>query len=160
MPLNDDIALQLGNRVRIRVCGLLLEEESLLMVNHGGLYGHDFWSPPGGGLNFGEGVEDALRREFMEECGLAVEPVEFLFGCSVRRQPLHAVELFFRVRQTGGTLTTGHDPERNGNQIISAVGFLTAGRIGSIPAGHKHPVLSRMPDLSELARFRGFLDFT
>ena len=82
MPLNDDIALQLGNRVRIRVCGLLLEEESLLMVNHGGLYGHDFWSPPGGGLNFGEGVEDALRREFMEECGLAVDPVEFLFGCS------------------------------------------------------------------------------
>ena len=160
MAINEEIALQLGNRVRIRACGILIEDNALLLVNHTGLYDHDFWSPPGGGLEYGEGVAEALVREFREECGLEIEPGSFLFGCSVRKHPLHAVELFFSVRRTGGRVITGTDPERKAGQIISAVEFLEQDRIAGLPERYKHPMLARISDMSELGRISGFFDFT
>ena len=160
MPINEAVAQSLGNKVRVRVCGLLITDGSVLMINHSGLYGHDFWSPPGGGLSFGESISEALVREFKEECGLDVEPGEFLFTCSVRKPPLHAIELFFQVRHTGGQLITGTDPERGTSQIISSVEFLSAARLAELPAAWKHPLLSRIPESTDLLELRGFFDLT
>ncbi len=160
MPINEEVARSLGNKVRVRVCGLLWEAEGMLMVNHAGLYGHDFWSPPGGGLNFGESPAEALIREFGEECGLEVEPGPFLFTCSIRKPPLHAIELFFAVRRTGGKLAVGTDPERGEGQIISAVEFISPARLAELPADRKHPLLSRLPESTDLMDLKGFFDLT
>ena len=158
MPINEEVALQLGNKVRVRACGLLFEGKNLLMVNHTGLYGHDFWSPPGGGLAYGETPQEALAREFHEECGLIIEPGEFRFTCSVRKPPLHAIELFFMVNRTGGRLQTGLDPERGSRQIISAVEFMSPDRLDGLPQAHKHPLLSRLTGSAEILRITGFFD--
>ena len=57
-----------GNRIRIRVCGILIQNEKILLVNHSGLtVSNTFWSPPGGGLKYGESVIQCLEREFLEE---------------------------------------------------------------------------------------------
>ena len=37
-----------------------------------------FWSKPGGGVEFGEKIEDALKREIKEELGVEVEITKFL----------------------------------------------------------------------------------
>jgi len=55
------------------------------------------WAPPGGGMDFGQSVEENLTREFREETGLKVEVKRFLFINEFLAVPLHAVELFFEV---------------------------------------------------------------
>jgi len=37
-----------------------------------------YWSKPGGTVEFGEKIEDAIRREIMEEFGVEIELITFL----------------------------------------------------------------------------------
>lgn len=37
-----------------------------------------FWEFPGGGVHFGEKLQDALKREFFEEYGIEIMPMELL----------------------------------------------------------------------------------
>lgn len=147
-----EIAEIYGNKVRIRVCGLCWEQGSLLMVRHK-MGNQDFWAPPGGGLEFGELLEDALRREVLEETGLYVEPEKFLFGCELVKNPLHAVELFFGVKKISGTLKRGYDPEI---QVIDQVQFLTPSAIKNIPAGEVHGIFKMIGDANDLRHLTGF----
>jgi ADP-ribose pyrophosphatase YjhB (NUDIX family) len=58
-------------RPTIRVAGLLIRGGSILMVEQG-RGGERYWLLPGGGVQFGETLSDALRREIDEELGLRV----------------------------------------------------------------------------------------
>src|ERR1700712_2954810 len=57
----------------IRVYGILINEKKQLLVSDEFIRGSYFTKFPGGGLEFGEGTRDCLKREFMEEMNLAVE---------------------------------------------------------------------------------------
>jgi len=54
---------------RIRVAGLLVNGGRILLVRHE-KDGRSYWLLPGGGVEEGEQLEDAVHREFVEECGL------------------------------------------------------------------------------------------
>lgn len=56
----------------IRVYGLLIHEKQILLSREN-IYGGVYTKFPGGGLEFGEGTIDCLKREFMEECQLQIE---------------------------------------------------------------------------------------
>ncbi len=56
----------------VRVYGLLLDANKRLLVSDEFIRGDYFTKLPGGGLEFGEGTRDCLKREFMEETGLDV----------------------------------------------------------------------------------------
>jgi 8-oxo-dGTP diphosphatase len=150
--MSPEIAEIYGNKVRIRVCGLCWQEDNLLMVKHK-MGNRDFWAPPGGGVAFGETLEDALTREMMEETGLQVLPGRFLFGCQFIRNPLHAVELFFEAQKLSGVLTVGHDPEI---QLIETVQFLSASEIQRIPADLLHGIFRITKDVNNLRHLTGF----
>lgn len=52
----------------VRVYGILINEKRELLVSDEFEYNIYFTKLPGGGLEYGEGLRDGLRREFREEC--------------------------------------------------------------------------------------------
>ncbi len=59
--------------IRIGVGAVVFRGEEVLLVKRGKPPFKGHWSIPGGGLEFGERLEDAARREVMEETGLEIE---------------------------------------------------------------------------------------
>lgn len=57
--------------IRIRVAGILVKDDQILLVRHE-KNGNSYWLLPGGGIEFGESAEEALVREFQEEVGLKI----------------------------------------------------------------------------------------
>ena len=57
----------------VRVYGLLINEQQQVLVSDEYIRGSYYTKFPGGGLEFGEGTRDCLKREFMEEMNLSVE---------------------------------------------------------------------------------------
>jgi 8-oxo-dGTP diphosphatase len=98
-------------------------------------------------------MEDALKREFLEETGLVVSVGKFLFGCEFVQQPLHAVELFFESDWKSGDLAAGHDPEL---QIIQTAQFLSPEEIRSIPAESMHGIFRKCENTERLRHMTGF----
>jgi 8-oxo-dGTP diphosphatase len=66
-------------KVRIRVGAVIVRRgNEILLVRHEKA-GRVYWLLPGGGLEFGETLAQALERELMEECGLTVQCGQLLF---------------------------------------------------------------------------------
>lgn len=59
--------------ISVRVYGILVDEDRRVLVSDEYIRGGYYTKFPGGGLEFGEGTRDCLRREFQEEMGLSVE---------------------------------------------------------------------------------------
>ncbi|MEZ5174120.1 MAG: NUDIX domain-containing protein [Bacteroidia bacterium] len=61
------------NIFNVRVYGLIINERNELLVSDEFCQNRYMTKFPGGGLEFGEGLIDGLKREFIEECGQEVE---------------------------------------------------------------------------------------
>jgi 8-oxo-dGTP diphosphatase len=61
------------SRFNVRVYGLLINEQNHVLISDEQEYGMQFSKFPGGGLEYGEGLIDGLKREFVEECNVEVE---------------------------------------------------------------------------------------
>ena len=57
----------------IRVYGILINEKNEVLVSDELIRGSYITKFPGGGLEYGEGTRDCLKREFLEEMNLKVE---------------------------------------------------------------------------------------
>jgi ADP-ribose pyrophosphatase YjhB (NUDIX family) len=61
------------NKFNLRVYGILINDKKQVLVSDEFIRGGYYTKFPGGGLEFGEGTRDCLKREFMEEMNLRVE---------------------------------------------------------------------------------------
>jgi len=150
-----------GGKVRVRVCGILIKNNSVLLLKHEGIgpAGH-LWSPPGGGVEFSEDAESTLVREVKEETGLHVSVGEFLFINEYMDDYFHAYELFFKINLEGGNLKLGTDPELNDtNQILKQVKWLDLGDIKRCKPETLHNAFHDLTELNEILRKRGFFKF-
>ncbi len=66
-------------KFNIRVYGLLINERNQILLSDEEEYGFRFSKFPGGGLEYGEGLVDALKREFIEECSAEIEVSEHFY---------------------------------------------------------------------------------
>lgn len=155
--MEQEILANFGNRLRVRVCGIYIENNKILLIKHKNIGEAGYlWSPPGGGLEFGETLQTCLAREFLEETHLSIKVEKFLFVHEFLEPPLHAIELFFEVSVREGKLQLGTDPEMQDNeQILEEVAFLGIEEILKEPRQCLHQVLRHISSFKELLEEAG-----
>ena len=100
------------------VGALILDRDRILMAQRGKQPLIGWWSLPGGALETGELLADALRREVREETGLEVEPLrvfeifERIMRDSRGVAEYHYVLIDYLCSVTGGVLAAGDDVAR------------------------------------------------
>lgn len=90
--------------------GLIVRDGKILLVRRGKEPYKDHWSLPGGGVQRGERIREAVKREVFEETGLEVE-VGLVAGYREERvgQDDHCIVIAFHSRIVGGELRAGDD---------------------------------------------------
>ncbi len=63
----------------LRVYGILTNEKRQVLVSDEFIRGSYYTKFPGGGLEFGEGTRDCLKREFVEEMSLEVKVSDHIY---------------------------------------------------------------------------------
>ncbi|HOK01951.1 MAG TPA: NUDIX hydrolase [Spirochaetota bacterium] len=99
-----------SGKVRIRVAGILIRGNRLLLIAHK-KNNEVYWLLPGGGVDYGESLHEALRREFEEELNVAID-VKDLVLVSDSIDPSgkrHVVNICFLCNYLGGDFVLGDD---------------------------------------------------
>lgn len=159
--IKNKIVEAFGHKLRVRVCGLCIENGKVLLVNHHALNKHgDFWGPPGGGMDFGESAEETLKREFLEETGISISVDRFLFVHEYLSPPLHAIELIFLVNRLEGEINIGFDPEmKHDEQIIKDVKFIAFKDIWKLDHKMIHQLFVNFSSEKEVRNSSGYFSW-
>ena len=114
---------------RIRVSAVLRWQDRILLCKHEKAGRGDYWLLPGGGVNSGESLTDALHRELREEIGIEDEipvegPVAIVDSIAPTRTLLskHVVHIIFAADLTGRSLeaVTSKDVAVRGHRLFNA----------------------------------------
>lgn len=70
----------------IRVYGLLINEKDQILISDEWIRGNFYTKFPGGGLEFGEGTIDCLRREFKEEMNITIQVKDHFYTTDFYQQ--------------------------------------------------------------------------
>jgi len=117
---------------RVGVGAVVLEGDRVLLVQRGRPPSQGKWSLPGGLVQLGERLEDAVRREVTEECGLAVRVLDVCGvidrvvrdggAGSADRVRYHWVIVDYVAEPAGGTLRAASDAADARWVLVSELG--------------------------------------
>ncbi len=107
-----------NQRFHIGVYGILINDNKVLLIKKSrGAY-KGMFDLPGGGIEFGEKVEEALKREFIEETGVVLKGYNFIshneYFCdylneSNESRELHHLGLYYNVSASFDKIKTDAD---------------------------------------------------
>jgi 8-oxo-dGTP diphosphatase len=127
---------------RVRVSAVLRWDDQILLCRHE-KPGKEYWLLPGGGVNSGESLVDALHRELLEEIGIDEElpvegPVAIVDSIAPPRSPTqkHVVQIIFAGDLTGRSL----EAARSEDAAVRGHRLFTLEELDSIVV---HPPLQR-----------------
>lgn len=107
--------------------GIIIEDGQILMLDQD-TDGPRSWSLPGGKLEEGETLKEALVREMREETGAEVEVGRLLYICD--NVAAHVVHITFEARRVGGEL--GAVVEGADSRPIREVAFVKLDELPSL----------------------------
>ena len=107
-----------NERFYIGVYGILIKDEKILLIKKSrGAY-KGMFDLPGGGIEFGEKIEETLKREFFEETGITLNSYSFLsnneYFCdyineSGEPRKLHHIGIYYNVAASFKTIKSDPD---------------------------------------------------
>lgn len=118
------------DRPIIGVGAVIVNEGRVLLVRRATEPLKGEWSVPGGVLELGEKLHDGVRREVLEETGLAIEPqqvlevIDSIFNDQEGRTQYHYVLIDYLCRVTSGEPLAGSD--------VSEVVWIEAAELGGL----------------------------
>lgn len=112
---------------RMTVRGIVFKDGKLLAqqltADHHGVE-RDFWCTPGGGLDENEAILDGLKREMIEETGIAPQIGRLLFIQQFFDGEYEQVEFFFNIENTEDYENIDLSSTTHGIAEIKNVGFI------------------------------------
>ena len=93
------------------VGAIVVKDGCVLLARRGKEPSYGLWSVPGGAVHLGERLEEATKRELMEECGIeieltdVIEVIERMVRDPDGRVQYHYVIVDYLARWVGGELT-------------------------------------------------------
>jgi len=90
----------------IRVYGLIINKKAEILLSDEYVLDRRMTKFPGGGLHFGEGPEDCLKREAMEEFGQEIEIIEHFYTTGFFQRALffedqQLISIYYKISFTG-----------------------------------------------------------
>lgn len=111
-------------KIRIRAAGIVRRGEEVLLICHK-KNGEEYWLLPGGGVDFGESLSEAVEREFMEELSVKVlaEDLSFVSDAIEPSGDRHIVNVVFFCDHISG------EPVLAEEERLHSYGWFRAGEI-------------------------------
>ena len=117
-------------RPRVRVAGILIENERILLIEHS-KNDKKYWLVPGGGVDWGESTAESLIREYKEETNLDIEVESFLFLSETIApdKEKHVINLYFKVKRKD---TSKEDLKLGNEEMLTDLKFFEKEEIKNI----------------------------
>jgi 8-oxo-dGTP diphosphatase len=112
---NSDSARTYPTRPYLAVSAAIVRDDRVLIVRRARTPAHGLYTLPGGGVELGETLEEAVIREVREETALDIAPVELVgFRQAIARDTAgrierHFVILPFAARLIGGEISLNEE---------------------------------------------------
>lgn len=101
---------------RIRAAAIIFKEDNLVTIyrekNVNGTV-NKYYVIPGGGVEEGESIQEAVKREILEEIGIKIKLTDKYFYLDKEK----AQEYFYISEYVSGTIGTGNGPEFTNKDI-------------------------------------------
>lgn len=97
--------------MRKRARAVIFDGDNLILIKRTKPKHEDYWVFPGGVVEEGENVKNALIRECKEELGIKIKIGELLAKKVLDIYEEKYLEYFYLCEKTGGKLGTGDGPE-------------------------------------------------
>ncbi len=112
---NSDTSRTYPTRPYLAVSAAIFRDGRVLIVRRGRPPAHGLYTLPGGGVELGETLQEAITREVREETGLAIAPLglvgfrEAIARDAAGRVERHFVILPFAARWVGGEIALNEE---------------------------------------------------
>jgi 8-oxo-dGTP diphosphatase len=103
-------------RPSITVDAVILKENKIVLIKRRNAPFKEYYALPGGFVDYGEKVEDAVIREVKEETGLKtkIEKLVGVYSAPDRDPRGHTITIVYKLNITGGELRSGDDAKEIG----------------------------------------------
>ncbi len=88
---------------------IILTKDSKLILIHRKWRGKEYWVTPGGGVEKGESLQNALVRELQEEVGITISVGHLVLEVAKDVDDIHSIQKFFECQHISGEIGSGMD---------------------------------------------------